>query len=117
MPPLFLTPKELSCACAVGVVSLISGVTDVVILSFYFGTAQLLPLTLSLKCRGEKLDSNLTPLDKRQLLRPAVHLPLPSDPHPSGGDASFSSLFSSYALSSVLSFLLRKLHSLNLNVT
>ena len=70
-----------------------------------------------LEVSGEKLDSNLTPLDKRQLLRPAVHLPLPSDPHPSGGDASFSSLFSSYALSSVLSFLLRKLHSLNLNVT
>ena len=34
VPPLFLTPKELSSACAVAVVSLISGVTDVVILSF-----------------------------------------------------------------------------------
>lgn len=36
--PLSLTQGAF-CACAVAVVSLISGVTDVVILSFYFGTA------------------------------------------------------------------------------
>ena len=70
-----------------------------------------------LEVSGEKTRLQFTLLDKLQLLRPAAHLPLPSDPHTSGGDASFSSLFSSYFLSSDLSSLLRKLRSLNLNVT
>ena len=56
-----------------------------------------------LEVSGGKTRLQFTQLDKLQLLRPAAHLPLPSDPHTCGGDTSFSSLFSSYFLSSVLS--------------
>ena len=59
VPPLFLTPKELSSACAVAVVSLISGVTDVVILSFLLWHSSAPAINFVLEVSGEKLGSNL----------------------------------------------------------
>ena len=53
-PPLLLFDPEASlCTWVVREISLTSRVTDLVILPFYSSRAQLLPLTLSLKCRNE----------------------------------------------------------------
>lgn len=54
--------------------------------SYLFTLAQLLPLTVLEKCQ-EKLGSNLLSLTSSPAAQVAAHLPLPSDPHTSGGDA------------------------------
>ena len=78
-PPSFLTPKEASCTCAVGEVSLTSGVIDGVVLSLCSGRAQLLSFTWSLKCRwNTKL--HFTLLGKFQLLSQGSCLPPTSSP-------------------------------------
>ena len=72
-PPL-LTPRESSGAYTVREVSLNSGVIDEIVLSLYSSRAQLLPLTLSLKCLGIT-ELQFTPLDKLQLFSSGTHLP------------------------------------------
>ena len=49
--------------------------SGVVLLSFYFSGAQLLPLALSLECLGEKKASLSLFSTKHQLSNPGAHLP------------------------------------------
>lgn len=69
--PPFLTPKSF-CTCAVLEI-LTSGVIDAVILFLDSSRAQLLLLTLSLKCLGEA-KVQFTPLDNLQLFSSGAHL-------------------------------------------
>ena len=69
----FLPPEKSFCTCAVNEISLTSWVVYKSSYLFQQSSAQLLPLTLSLKCLGEtKLQ--FTPLNKFQLLCPEVCL-------------------------------------------
>lgn len=75
--PPFLTPKSFY-TCAVLEI-LTSGVIDVVILFLDSSRAQLLLLSLSLKCLGEA-KVQFTPLDNLQLFSSGTHLPPISEP-------------------------------------
>ena len=94
LPLLFLTPKEPFCTCVVGDVSLTSRMKNMVFLSFYFSTAQILS-TPAIKFSLEVLKEDklqFTPLDKLQLLSPGGHLPSTSHPFFPGPQKKFRKL-------------------------
>ena len=67
---MLLLPSESFCTCVVEETSLTSGMRDVVLLSIYSSTVQVLPLTLCLEClRKIKFQ-----FDKLPQLNPWVHL-------------------------------------------
>ena len=90
VPP-FLTPTSFY-PCAVLESSLTSGVIDAVVLFLDSSRAQLLLLTLSLKCLGEAKLQFTTP-DNLQLFSSGTHLPPTSEP-PAGicWETSFTTL-------------------------
>ena len=94
LPLLFLTPKEPFCTCVVGDVSLTSRMKNMVFLSFYFSTAQILSIP-AIKFSLEVLKEDklqFTPLDKLQLLSPGGHLPSTSHPFFPGPQKKFRKL-------------------------
>ena len=77
-----MTPKEAFCACAVGEVSLTSGM---VILSPYSGRPQLLLLTLSLECLGKQSSNLLSPTDSSCPAQGPIYLYLTGTPPSAAG--------------------------------